>query len=216
MPAERLPDQYVKDARGDLIPDSVQRNFEYLARRGSGRPAWVSALPPSPRDGAEVYFHNGLVMPDGVVWHLRYRSAITGSYKWEYIGGAALTDSASGNVNLSTAGSNVILTSDIGITVPLAGDYSFEMMTAAAHSGNNQGIHLFPHGAGFTGFGGSQGSSYCCQPAGAANASFPMSGNGVLSNLTAGGTVSLGYFVGVTGGQLLQRRFMCMTPRKVG
>lgn len=33
MPGERLPERYVKDARGDLIPDRVQRNFEHLERR---------------------------------------------------------------------------------------------------------------------------------------------------------------------------------------
>ena len=39
MASERLPERYVKDARGDLIPDRVQRNFEHLERRNTRGPA---------------------------------------------------------------------------------------------------------------------------------------------------------------------------------
>lgn len=51
-----------------------------------------------------VYFQNAAMADAGVVWHLKYRSAASGSYKWEFVGGSRLESSTS-------------------ITVPLAGDY---------------------------------------------------------------------------------------------
>lgn len=51
-------------------------------------PAYVTSLPASPTDGQEVYYAADAA--NGVIWHLRYRAAATGSYKWEYVGGAPL------------------------------------------------------------------------------------------------------------------------------
>lgn len=84
-------------------------------------PALVSSLPGSPFDGQEIYYSADPT--NGVVWHLRYRSAAGGSYKWEFVGGGQLTaevaaaefSNSSSYVDLATVGPS--------ITVPLAGDY---------------------------------------------------------------------------------------------
>lgn len=127
MAFERLPERYVKDARGDLIPDRVQRNFEHLERRGSGRPAFVSALPANPRDGAEVYFQSTEMAALGVLWHLRYRSGASGSYKWEVISGNGMYDfTPAGEFTASTTYTALTTAGPI-VKVPLAGDYLIDV-----------------------------------------------------------------------------------------
>ena len=86
----------------------------------------VSALPGSPVDGQEVYFQSSAMATAGVAWHIRYRSAASGSYKWEFIGGAPLTNAVgtAGTDESTTSTSYTDLTT-VGpsVTVPLAGNY---------------------------------------------------------------------------------------------
>lgn len=114
----------------------MQQNFEgiqsYLNRL---QPGVVSSLPGSPSDGDEVYYQNAAMATAGIMWHLRYRSAASGSYKWEVIGAEALMaevapqESYGSGVtsygNLATAGP--------AITLPLAGDYIVEIGCIAYH-----------------------------------------------------------------------------------
>lgn len=84
-------------------------------------PPLVTSLPANPVDGQECYFLADAT--NGVVWHLRYRAAAVGVYKWEYVGGPALraevlTKESTGSTvetDLTTVGPSVVL--------PLAGDY---------------------------------------------------------------------------------------------
>lgn len=93
--------------------------------------AFVSVLPSSPTDATEIYFQTTAMATDGVVWHLRYRSASSSAYKWEVVGGSGLLvttaneDTMSGNSNSPDAG-YVENTTTTRLTMPLAGDYEFD------------------------------------------------------------------------------------------
>jgi hypothetical protein len=81
-------------------------------------------LPSSPVDGDEVYFQDTQMSNFGVVWHLRYRAAIT-SYKWEYIGGAPLAHEVAAAQGIGTVSVWQNLTTDGPLIVaPLAGIYN--------------------------------------------------------------------------------------------
>lgn len=87
----------------------------------SSVPPLVTSLPALPGDGQEVYYVADVT--NGVLWHLRYRTASSSAYKWELVGGSdmlgeTLTDqgfSSTTYADLGTIGPDVI--------VPLAGDY---------------------------------------------------------------------------------------------
>lgn len=85
----------------------------------------VNALPLGPTDGDEVYFQNAAMATDGNMWHLRYRAAAPGLYKWEVLGGTEIASEMSSSIGLTTH--NVAYTSvafgDVGVLLPLAGDY---------------------------------------------------------------------------------------------
>ena len=89
----------------------------------STNPTYQTALPSSPVDGQEIYYAADAA--NGVIWHLRYRSGSSSSYKWEYIGGASLTTrsqaQSAGDSPQTNTWTN--LNDAIEITVPLAGDY---------------------------------------------------------------------------------------------
>jgi len=50
--------------------------------------AVVSSLPSSPVNGQDCYYLADAT--NGVVWHLKYRSASASTFKWEYVGGGSL------------------------------------------------------------------------------------------------------------------------------
>ena len=89
----------------------------------------LTALPTDPTEGHEIRFLADTA--NGVVWHLRYRgfnpdgTPNASSYKWEFVGGSALSSyipTAEGTsstiaVDLATVGPSLAL--------PLAGDYDF-------------------------------------------------------------------------------------------
>jgi hypothetical protein len=82
-------------------------------------------LPASPTDGDEVYYVADAT--NGVIWHVRYRSAASGSYKWEFVGGGLLYSAVDTAENKTAgAGFGDVATVGPSITVPLAGDYYFE------------------------------------------------------------------------------------------
>lgn len=49
-------------------------------------PATVTALPGSPVDGQEIFYVADSTL--GIIWHLKYRSASTSIFKWEFVGGS--------------------------------------------------------------------------------------------------------------------------------
>lgn len=211
---EEIEDSIVTDgyvSGDDLI---LQRHDGSTVNAGNVRgaaataPPVVSSLPGSPTNLQEVYLQTADMLSANVVWHMKYLSSIA---KWVYIGGAPWFVSASSSVSLSTVSSNTII-ADLGILIPASGTYDCIIQANASHPGNNQGIHLFPSGAGYSGSGGSEGSAYCCQPAvSAPNAAFSLMGQGRIS-LTGGQTLKMGYFVGASGGSLINRRSIKLMP----
>jgi len=115
----------------------------------SGGPSYVTSLPASPIDGQEIYY--GADATNGIIWHLRYRSASSSTYKWEYIGGPSLTNYV---VTDQTTTSNSIVdlaTDGPSITVPVSGDYEINFYATIYNEGvgNNTGgrVWLFINGS---------------------------------------------------------------------
>jgi hypothetical protein len=85
--------------------------------------AIVSSLPGSPVDGQIINYQDATMASSGVVWRLRYRSGATGSYKWEFVGGAPLSIQ---NDNLWTVNSTTAYggpANNETLAIPLSGDY---------------------------------------------------------------------------------------------
>lgn len=84
----------------------------------------VAALPAAPVDGDEIYFQNATMAAAGVIWHLRYNGASANPYKWEYVGGGALSRYLGNDHTASTA--YVDLTTPHNVIAPLAGEYEVD------------------------------------------------------------------------------------------
>lgn len=86
-------------------------------------PTYVTSLPSGPIDGQEVYYAADAT--NGVIWHLRYRSASSSSYKWEFVGGPPMSayNYDSGAVTTSGTAYTVVTYTNPSLTLPLAGDY---------------------------------------------------------------------------------------------
>jgi hypothetical protein len=98
-----------------------------------------TVLPSSPGDGESFYYVADAT--NGVVWHLRYRSAATGSYKWEYVGGAEYVSESTTNFVSTTS---VTYGNPSGgamptIVCPLAGDYDVTVYAEDARLVTNSG-----------------------------------------------------------------------------
>lgn len=86
-------------------------------------PGTVTSLPGSPYDGQEIFYLADST--NGVVWHLKYRSASASAYKWEFIGGSSLVGRADVVRTLTNQTTYANLPTDpISVSLPaLAGDY---------------------------------------------------------------------------------------------
>jgi hypothetical protein len=85
-------------------------------------PTYETSLPGSPVDGQEIYYAADAT--NGVIWHLRYRSAArSGSGAWEFIGGSELF--ATGSFSFTSSDHRTFRTYGGGpsISVPLKGTY---------------------------------------------------------------------------------------------
>lgn len=107
-------------------------------------PALVTSLPGSPFDGQEIYFSADPT--NGVVWHLRYRSASGSSYKWEYVGGSELAAEVSTVDSLANVGGTYTDFATVGpsVTVPLAGDYEVSLGADVALASAAQAVDIAP------------------------------------------------------------------------
>ncbi|HMS83613.1 MAG TPA: hypothetical protein PKD12_08185 [Nitrospira sp.] len=109
---------------GNVVgPDLIlQRRDASTFNAGKVAPVIVTALPGSPVDGQEVYFQSTAMAAAGVIWHLRYRSGASGSYKWEYLGGPPLS-SALANPGQQTTINTFQDLAGPTVALPLAGDF---------------------------------------------------------------------------------------------
>jgi microcystin-dependent protein len=94
-------------------------------------PPVVSSLPGSPADGQEVYLlynGNGIPTPQPVLWHLRYRAALSGTAKWEFLSGPPLVMKQDGSEAIPCDGAwNYGPGQFIYWDCPFAGDFDYEL-----------------------------------------------------------------------------------------
>lgn len=112
---------------------NVPRDLQALAEAADGAITQVhttgapvvTVLPTLPVDGYEVYYVVDAV--NGIVWHLRYRSASASVNKWEYVGGSALSaelgsQASPGLFDFTAAWLDLSPPGPL-LTVPLVGEY---------------------------------------------------------------------------------------------
>jgi hypothetical protein len=96
-------------------------------------------------DGQEIYFQ----AVAGQLWHLRYRSGASGSYKWEFLGGGYVGASANGATGVTS--STYQTTGQASLTLPaISGDWEFTISGLVSSQGsgtNNMRIGLHDDGA---------------------------------------------------------------------
>lgn len=99
----------------------------------SGNPtSYSTSLPSSPIDGQEVYY--AADQTNGIIWHLRYRSGSSSSYKWEFLGGTELQISDA--ITLSATSTNWSFGTGLTMTaIPLTGDYEITISAESVASG---------------------------------------------------------------------------------
>jgi hypothetical protein len=108
-------------AVGDYVPlDGLSFDTESVSAYTTGvlGPPRVTALPTSPIDGQECYLVADAA--SGVIWRLRYNAASASAYKWEFIGGSALTAFYATSDTMVSGWS--VYTNPV-VTLPVAGDY---------------------------------------------------------------------------------------------
>jgi hypothetical protein len=123
---------------------------------GGGAPTWsavtpvapgpmlVTSLPGSPVDGQECYYQADAT--NGIIWHLRYRSASSSAYKWECVGGSPLgVEVVTGESSASTTYTSAGFTA-MTVSLPLAGDYDVHHGTDVSVI-NNTGVMGYDIGA---------------------------------------------------------------------
>jgi len=93
-----------------------------IASAVSGAPI-VTSLPGSPTDLDEVYLKVGSG-DTAVLWHMKYDSSITDSYKWRYLGGSPLFSRRDTTENRNSA-TYAALSSLPSVTLPGIGVYEF-------------------------------------------------------------------------------------------
>lgn len=92
---------------------------------------YVTSLPGLPSDGDEIYFAADAA--NGVIWHLRYRAAASGSYKWEFLGGPPIVRTVLTSETRSTTTFGDLTTVGPTVTAPLAGDYEISIGLTGTH-----------------------------------------------------------------------------------
>lgn len=113
-----------EEAALEPLQDAIAALEASVAGLQAGTATLVSVLPGSPADGQEVYFIADSA--NGVIWHLRYRTAGTAPYRWEFVGGSSLRGAITGggSARTGTGLSTFALLSGVsGPVAPLSGIY---------------------------------------------------------------------------------------------
>lgn len=172
----------------------------------SQTPQIVTSLPSGtgiPFDGQEIYFQASAT--NGIVWHLRYRAAATGSYKWEFIGGAPLSIRQDSSVSTTSVPPTYVSlgSDDLSFALPLAGDYTLEY----GYEGNNYG-RMAMAATGLTA--DSNASAYIGASGGDGTVFRRIRQNGISGTLKAQYAASLGTTAA------FNRRYLEATPIRLG
>ena len=116
-------DTVVTAVTGGVSPFTLTLNRATSQSAASG----ATTVEVKPAEGDEVYYIADATA--GVNWHLRYNSASSSNYKWEYVGGTSVSPFSSDATGSTVAASATTYTlpgvsnAPISTTVPLAGDY---------------------------------------------------------------------------------------------
>jgi len=188
------------------VPRDVQALAMSLDGMSSLRPPLVTSLPASPIDGQEVYYLADNT--NGIVWHLRYRSASASTSKWEAPGATPLF--AEQIPNTQFGGSTYGLVGP-SLVAPLAGDYivrqgaTISSAAAAVWRGRISYIGVDADSAEYNGQGAAAGSS---------------SGGSVertmRRTLVAGTTYTIGARSDTGATVNFERRWLSLQPVRVG
>jgi hypothetical protein len=190
------------------VPDPASTlNFEAI---GAQLPVYAERLPDTPRDGQEIYYAADAA--NGVIWHLRYRSGASGSYKWEYLGGPSLYGANMGQSSRTLASWDTPTGGGFTRSVPLAGVYDLTYEFRGYHTIANNACEV-----GFSGAGLTAGVNFVASTLDAGN-SFTAQGNSVTRRLTLSvGTLSevMKNSTG-SGAAYIDTRQLFITPIRVG
>lgn len=175
----------------------------------------VTSLPGSPVDGQVIYYQADAA--NGVIWQLRYRSASSSSYKWEYVGGAPLSSRVLTEQSLGGTVDTWLDLATVGpsITNPLAGDYLIRWGARHAMSTSDTVI-----GSGVN-FGGSAPASNNPGVQWASGVTWrsgwyaASSGEDVRTGLSASTVIKVQYRQAF-GNNTASNRYLTVTPIRVG
>jgi hypothetical protein len=175
----------------------------------------VSSLPGSPTDGQIIYYTADAT--NGVYWQLRYRSASSSSYKWEFIGGSPLTAAVLTEQSLGSTTSTWVdlSTSGPSITNPLAGDYLIEWSNRFSLSSNAAFIASGIAFGATDPTGVNPGNQWVVGAGIAANTQGAVASADVKTSLAASTVIKLRYWQGQTN-NTAANRFLKVTPIRVG
>ena len=125
-----LPYPWIED-------EALQANFDRIKTQWPATaPTAGTSLPLTAPDGQDYYYTADST--NGVIWHFRYRAAASGSYKWEFVGGAALVDTATASSTRTNTAYGALADADgPSITLPLAGDYDVSFGAQELSSNTN-------------------------------------------------------------------------------
>lgn len=123
----RLPAQGVRDPGAQLNFDAIQKRLDALE---AGAP--LTSLPAAPVDGQEINYQSTGMAALGIAWRLRYRAGSVSAYKWEFLGGAPLSDEVTGTDSATSTSYAALATAGPTLTLPLAGDYDIFQHFAAS------------------------------------------------------------------------------------
>jgi len=101
----------------------------------------VTSLPSNAIDGQEVRYLADNT--NGIIWNLRYRAGSSSSYKWEFIGGHPLM--AYDSTQYNTTSTTLTRPGSSQITIPLAGDYSFDGSCGFVVAGTGATQYAYSH-----------------------------------------------------------------------
>lgn len=135
--------------QGGSLVSEIDTGFLALAQDVAARlPTVVTSLPGAPYDGQEIYYVADAT--NGIVWHLRYRSASASAYKWEFVGGSPMRDEVSTLGSTASAAFVDLASTGPQLTAPLAGDYEVDFGAKSVGTGGIDAIMSIKNGGAAT------------------------------------------------------------------
>lgn len=193
----------------------VPRDIQALAVKLDASGGVGTTLPASPTNGQEYFYVADAT--NGIVWHLRYRTASASAYKWEVVGGPALFDEQTANDSVNVNTYTVLPSAGPNIALPLAGDYLIEI-GCRAWANTISRSQFMSYQIGATAAADTDGLEiYGAQTLDSVNATYgaPFARKRRKNALTAV-TLSARYKTGIPNVANFQNRWMAATPIRVG